>query len=334
MAVSIKDIARLAGVSHSTVSRALRNSPLIPAATTERIQRIARENGYSVSAIARGLRNRRTDAIGVVVTTIADPFNGEIVAGIEEEANRNEYSVILANSQADPDREIAVVRSFQERRVDGIIVASSRVGALYLPVLSELNIPTVLLNNQHPSEFVHSIKIDNREGACLATEHLVSLGHRRIAYLGDNHGLQSDVERFEGYCQGLTQAGLPCAPELTVRGDGKPAGAEEASHILLGLAGRPTAIVCYNDMSALGIYREAAQRGLRIPQDLSLVGFDDLYFAPYVQPPLTTIAQPRTQMGVQAMSLLLALMRGEEISKSIVIRGELLLRGSTATAPH
>ncbi|MGH9584285.1 MAG: LacI family DNA-binding transcriptional regulator, partial [Bryobacteraceae bacterium] len=150
MTVSIKDIGRLAGVSHSTVSRALRNSPLIPAETARRIQKIAKEAGYSASAVARSLVTRKTHAIGVVVTSIADPFNGEVVAGIEEAANRHGYSVILASSQADPEREIAVVRSFQERRLDGILVASSRVGALYMPLLSELKIPVVLINNQHP----------------------------------------------------------------------------------------------------------------------------------------------------------------------------------------
>jgi DNA-binding LacI/PurR family transcriptional regulator len=131
MAVSIKDIARLAGVSHSTVSRALRNSPLIPPPTARRIKQIAVETGYSASAVARGLVNRKTEAIGVVVTSIADPFNGEVVAGIEEIANRHGYSVILATSQADPEREMTVVRSFRERRVDGILVASSRLGANY-----------------------------------------------------------------------------------------------------------------------------------------------------------------------------------------------------------
>ncbi len=131
MAVSIKDIARLAGVSHSTVSRALNRSPLIPLETAERIQQIAKEQGYTASAVARSLVTRKTEAIGVVVTSIADPFNGEVVAGIEEVANQEGYSVVLATSQADPTREMAVVRSFRERRVDGILVASSRLGAQY-----------------------------------------------------------------------------------------------------------------------------------------------------------------------------------------------------------
>ncbi len=156
MPVSIKDIARIAGVSHSTVSRALRNSPLIPSKTTLRIQKIAHDARYIASAIARGLVTRKTHALGVIVTSIANPFNGEVVAGIEDVANELGYSVILATSQADPEREMSVVRSFRERRVDGVLVASSRVGALYIPLLDELQIPVVLINNQHPSRFLHS----------------------------------------------------------------------------------------------------------------------------------------------------------------------------------
>ncbi len=330
MAVSIKDIARLAGVSHSTVSRALRNSPLIPPETAQRIQRIAKEAGYSVSAVARSLVMRRTHAIGVVVTSIADPFNGEVVAGIEELANQHGYSVILANSQADPDREIQVVSSFQERRVDGILVASSRVGALYAPLLADLKIAIVLINNQHPGEFVYSVAIDNVRGAYDATNHLIDLGHKRIGYVGDRFGLQSDVERWVGYEKAMKQADLIVRAELIARGDGKPEGAALAARQLLSLKDRPTAIFCYNDMSALGVLQEADARGLIIPADLSVAGFDDIFFASLLKPPLTTVRQPKKEIGRRSMELLLALLKGEEAEKTVVIRGELVVRGSTA----
>lgn len=329
MAVSIKDIARLAGVSHSTVSRALRHSPLIPAATARRIQRIAKEAGYTASAVARSLVMRKTEAIGAVVTSIADPFNGEVVQGIEEEANRHGYSVILANSQADPEREMKVVRSFRERRVDGIIVASSRVGAHYLPLLKELEAPVVLLNNQHPSEFAYSVAIDNQDGGYLAVRHLIDLGHRQIAYLGDQFGLQSDAERFAGFRQAMTEAGLPVRRDYVVRGDGRPAKGRERAAELLERKKPPTAIFCYNDMTALGVLEEAGTRGLQVGRDLSVVGFDDLFFAALLQPGLTTIRQPKRELGRRAMGLLLALLRGEDAERAAVIRGELVVRGST-----
>ncbi len=320
----------MAGVSHSTVSRALRNSPLIPSRTAQRIQRIASEAGYSASAVARSLVTRKTFALGVVVTSIADPFNGEVVNGIEEVANRHGYSVILANSQADPAREVTVVRSFRERRVDGVLVASSRVGALYVPLLSELQIPIVLINNQHPSEFVHSVTIDNVQGAYDIAQHLIQLGHKKIAYLGDRFGLQSDAERFSGFEKAMKESGLPIGEGLVVHGDGKPQGAMRAARDLLSRPDPPTAIVCYNDMSALGVLQEAESMRLAVPGDLSVAGFDDIFFASLLKPPLTTVQQPKRQIGERAAELLLALLEGKEAEKTVVIRGELVARGSTA----
>src|SRR5580693_1614157 len=170
------------------------------------------------SAVARGLVTRRTRTIGLVVTTIADPFASEVAMGIEQAANDHGYSVFLADSNADPIRERQMVQSLAERRVDGIVVTSSRVGALYLPLLSEMRVPIVLVNNQHPGAFVHSVMIGNLAGALEAANHLIRLGHRRIAYLGDQFGYQSDTERFAGYRQALDTAGLPFIPDLVVHG--------------------------------------------------------------------------------------------------------------------
>ena len=331
MAISIKDLARIAGVSHSTVSRALRNSPLIPHATSARIQELARQHGYTASAIARSLVTQKTQAVGVVVTTIADPFNGEVLSGIEEAAKEHGYSVILANSQADPEREVAVVRSFQERRVDGILVASSRVGAQYASLLADLDIPIVLLNNQHPDEFVYSITIDNIDGAYKATRHLLDLGHKRIGYIGDRFGLQSDTQRYRGYQKALREAGVAADPELVIQGDGKPGGGASGARHLFALDKRPTAIFCYNDMTALGVYDAARQAGITIPQHLSVVGFDDLFFAALLQPPLTTVHQPREALGLRGMAMLLSLLNGETPPKAARIKGELKVRGSTQT---
>lgn len=328
--VSIKDLARMAGVSHSTVSRALRHSPLISRETAEKIQGLARDSGYRASAVARGLVARRTKTIGVVVTTIADPFVSEVVGGIEEAANEHGYSVFLADSNADPEREKKVVQSFAERRVDGILVTSSRVGALYVPMLSEMKVPIVLINNQHPGEWVHAVMIENEKGSAEATRHLISLGHRRIGYLGDRYGHQSDAERFAGYREALARARIPFHPELAVHGDGKPEGGLRAMASLLDLPQPPTAVFCYNDMSALGALKCALDRGQRVPADLSLVGFDDLFFAAYARPALTTVRQPRWRMGRLAMDSLLKLMSGQDSANTIHVPAELIVRESTA----
>ncbi len=317
-------------MSHSTVSRALRNSPLIPEITRERIQQIAEQHGFSASAVARSLATRRTMTIGVVVTSIADPFNAEIVGGIEEVANRAGYSVVLATSQADPEREMAVVRSFSERRMDGILVASSRVGALYRDRLASLRVPLVLINNQGRGSSLPSVTIDNRHGAELATKHLVKCGHTRIAYLGDSLGLQSDKDRKAGYRTALKRAGLAVRPELVVHGDGKLSGARAAAAELLEQVNPPTAIFCYNDMSALGVLAEAEARGLQIPNDLSVCGFDDLLFTPFLKPALTTVHQPKTEIGQRATELLFQLLRGGTVERGITLRGSLVIRDSTA----
>lgn len=328
--ISIKDIARMANVSHSTVSRALQHSPLINHETAEKIRRIATESGYRASAVARSLVMRHTRTIGTVVTTIADPFAAGVVAGIEDAANDHGFSVFLANSNADPEREVRVVRSFEERRVDGIIVTSSRAGAVYTPMIEQLRVPIVLLNNQHPSEFVHSVMIANTEASFEATQYLVKLGHRRIAYLGDQFGGQSDSERFAGYRRALDAADIPFLPELMVHGNGKAEGGAPAMAQLLALPQPPTAVFCYNDMTALGALLQIRNRGLRVPQDISLIGFDDLYLAQYTEPPLTTVRQPMRQMGRLAMETLLQLLSGSESVQSTKVPGELIIRESTA----
>lgn len=328
--VSIKDIARAANVSHPTVSRALSHSPLVKGETAERIRQIAASLGYRPSAIARSLASKKTKTIGVVVTSIADPFIADVVSGIEETANDHGYSVFLANSNANPEREVRVVHSFHERRVDGILVTASRVGALYVPLLSELKVPIVLINNQHPDEFIYSVMIDNLKASTQVMKHLIGLGHRRIAYIGDQAGFLSDTERFAGYRQGLAFAGYPFLPELVVHGDGKPEGGRQAMDKLLTLPVPPTAVFCYNDMSALGALRALYAHGVKVPDDISLVGFDDLAIASYTSPQLTTVSQPKQQMGRMAMDTMLKLISGVDAKANIKVEGALIIRESTA----
>jgi DNA-binding LacI/PurR family transcriptional regulator len=327
--ISIKDIAREAGVSHSTVSRALRNSPLVNAKTAALVRRIAKKQKYVASAVARSLVMQRTNTIGVVVTSIADPFAGEVVGGIEECALANNYSVILAASHGDPDREYRAVQSFHERRVDGVLVMASRVGAQYPSGLSGLKSPVVLINSHHHGEFTYSVRIDNVGGAKTATWHLSELGHRRIAYIGDEQGFQSDAERFSGYRQALKEGGLPFDPALVAYGDGTPGRGLQALSELLRLPEPPTAVFCYNDREALGAMRAVREHGLRVPDDVSIVGFDDLFLSSYTNPPLTTIRQPKHEMGSEAAKILLGLLNGDK-PKSQICTGALIIRQSTA----
>ncbi len=327
--VSIKDIARVAGVSHSTVSRALRNSPLVNAETAAYIRRIAQEMGYTPNIVAQSLVTQRTYTIGLVVTSISDPFVDAIVDGIEALATREGYSVFLSSSHADPGREIAVVEAFHRRRVDGVIVLASRVGSLYTERLQELGVPIVLINNQAGGEYVYSVSADNLGGARNAVCHLIELGHRRIAYVGCHFRPPSNRHRLEGYRQALTRAAIPYDPNLVIH-------PREFSDLENGRVALPhlldagaTAVFCYNDRMAIGLMNAARDQGIRIPQDLSVVGFDDIEASALVTPRLTTVRQPRYEMGQRAMAMLLSLLAGEEV-QDIVLPTELIIRESTA----
>jgi DNA-binding LacI/PurR family transcriptional regulator len=330
MNVSIKDVARLAKVSHSTVSRALADSPVINRSTAERIRRIAKEAGYRPNSIGRSLATKRTRTIGFVVTTVADPFVAEVAAGIEDVARQHDYAVFLANSNADPDREVAVVRSFQDRRVDGVIVMASRVGGLYMPLLAELECPIMLVDNQHPGEYAHSISIDDRGGARLVTSHLAALGHRRIAYIGDRDGMQSETDRMAGYADALQAAGIEPDEAWVAHGNGAPGGGLQAMQAILALPERPTAVFCYNDRTAIGALRALHKAAVRVPAEMSVAGFDDLAIASFLEPPLTTLRQPKEEMGRRAATILLDLLQGKQMETRITVPGELIVRESTA----
>jgi DNA-binding LacI/PurR family transcriptional regulator len=329
---SIKDIARAAGVSHSTVSRALSGSALINAATKSRIQHLAREMGYSPDETARSLVMRRTHAVGVVVTTIADPWAAEVVEGIERTAYAHGYSLILAASNDEPEREIAAVEMLRSKRVDAVIVTSSRVGALHQVRLGAAGVPVILLNSHSQQQTLHtfSVRVDDRHGGCLATAHLIDLGHRCIAHVAGLAGHSPSAERLDGYLAALAEAGLPFDPALVIPGDGRFLGGEAALAALHDLTPRPTAVFCYNDMTAIGLLRAARQAGLRIPDDLAVVGFDDIPIAAYVSPALTTVAQPKFELGQRAMAMAMALIGGETGAVSdLILPGRLVIREST-----
>ncbi len=326
---SIKDIARLAHVSHPTVSRALQNSPLVNAETAAKIRKIAQEQGYRASAVARGLVTRRTRTIALL-TTLDDPASGEVACGVEEAASDRGYAAFLANADEDPERERRVFGDLAERRVDGIILTSARASALYLPLLNGLNVPIVLVNDHHPGEPVHTVSVANQDAMRAVTQHLIELGHRRIAYLGDRGGQRPDAARQAGLKAALARAGIAFAPELIVACDGGAEAAIEAMHELLRLNTPPTAVCCSSDMMALGAMRAIRSRRLRVPEDVSVTGFDDLFFAAYLVPPLTTVRQPLRQMGQMAMEILCKLMSGQGAPAQTKVEAELIVRGSTA----
>ncbi len=332
MSVSIKDIARAMNISYSTVSRALANSPRVKPETRRQIQQMAAEMGYLPSAVARSLVTRHTNTIGVVVTKITDLFFAEVIQGIEETALEYNQSLILTNSDGRPERELAAIQTLRERRVDGIILVAAcadQESKRRLFTSKEIDTPIVIINNVHQEHIGTSIETDNLQGGKLATRHLLALGHRRIAHIAGPIDEWDGVERQRGYEQALLAAGLAVERGLIVRGDNRPEGGLAAMNRLLALPNPPTAVFCYNDAIALGAMRAAHAAGRSIPADLSVVGYDDIDLAPYLEPPLTTVAQPKREMGAMAVQMVLDLLKDKPVQDS-VLPGRLVIRESTA----
>ncbi|MEM7343164.1 MAG: LacI family DNA-binding transcriptional regulator [Chloroflexota bacterium] len=354
MPVTIKDIAKAAGVSHTTVSRALNNNPVISVKTAERIQALAQEMGYTPSAVAQSLLSRRTQTIGVVVTTIADPFIIRVVEGIERAARQAGYSVFLTMSHNDPDQEMEVVKTLHRRRVDAIIVTSSRIGSLYRSQLDQIEIPIVLINVQEEGHYLHSVTVDDRQGAQLAIEHLINLGHRKIGYIGIPNRPRSNRRRILGYQAAFEQAGLEFNPALIIFPEVESAHedfhqssflsfikteedrGQSGYYLTQGATILPTlqtagatAVFCYNDLLAIGLLAACREQGVAVPDDLSVIGFDNIEPAVYVTPPLTTVRQPRTRLGELATEMALDLLNQKEVQDQ-VLSGELIVRSSTA----
>jgi DNA-binding LacI/PurR family transcriptional regulator len=337
--VSIADIARAAGVSHTTVSRALHESPLISEVTRRRIQHLASEMGYTPNAIAQSLQTRQTSTIGLVVTSLADPFFSDVVKGVEEVARAAGFSVLLSASHNDSDQEMAIIETFYRRRVDGILIASSRT-TNYQQHLDHIQVPTVLVNSQAQSQakLLHWVCVDDCKGAQLAVEHLLQLGHRSIGYLGVSNRPRSNQQRLLGYQNALKAYSVPCHDERIVTSVGDETSLEDdvsTGKLLLPflLNAGVTAIFCYNDMIAIGVLMACREQGIAVPQQLSVIGFDDISIASYVTPPLTTIRQPKVELGRLATQVLLDyqddLLNGRP-GQNHLLSSTLVLRASTA----
>lgn len=337
MDVTIKDIAREAGVTHTTVSRALRGSSLISVETSERIHQIAAAMGYQPSAAARSLKTNRSQVLGVIVSHIADPFFSEILQGIDEIAQQSGYSLFIAAAQHDRAREEGIVKTMREHRVDGVIICSTPFSAEQSQLLKSSNTPLVVINNQSAEDYRYSIYHDDVDGSRQVVQHLIKLGHRRIAYLGNSQSGRTTLDRLTGFRQEMETAGLAVATEYVYEVPGsRPEDGVSASTYFLNLPQPPTAIFCFNDMLAIGVLHGLQNSGIRVPEDISIVGFDNIVFSAYTKPALTTLDQPKHYIGAEAARLILGLLDTtpdnappkQEIRK---LKGSLLVRQSTAS---
>ncbi len=327
--ITIKDIARAAGVSHTTVSRALRGDTRITADTTERVAELAAKLGYVPNLIAQSLIAQRTFTIGMLVTSVSDPVVMDFMEGAEGIAQDHGYCIFLSTSRNDPIREFNVVDTFQRRRVDGVIVVASRTGDKFRLALERIQVPLVLLDSEEVSDTHPAVNVDNVGGAALAIAHLLQMGHQRIGYIGARDRRLTNLKRLSGYTQTLQQAQIRVDPSWVTH----PEAEDDIQRGRLGLeyclAGGVSAIFCYNDQIAISVLNSCYQKGISVPQQLSIVGFDDIRLASYVNPPLTTVRQPLQEMGKKAMQMVLDLIDKAQVQNEL-LDCALVVRASVA----
>ncbi len=331
--VNIKDIARIAKVSHTTVSRALNDKSRIRKETKEKILSIAKELGYRPDFIARSLVMKRTKTLGLVITNIANPFYTELAQGIEKTATRLGYSIILCSTQSDISIEKQYIEMLRSKGVDGIVFSSAHMEDPNIVALAEEEFPITLVNRRtyHPivKEKVDYVGVDNILGGFLAVEHLIRLGHKRIGVIGGSVESSVGLERLKGGKKALETYGLEQRGDFFLEGNFlKKSGYQKAKQFVK-MAEMPTAIFATNDHMAMGVYQAILEEGLRIPEDVALIGFNDIEFSSMKGIELTTIGQKKFEMGAIAVEMLVGkIEKGDDrhSAKEIFLMPELIIR--------
>ena len=335
MSASIRDVAQRAGVSISTASRALNNKPDVNKDVRTRILAAAQELNYAVNLHARVLGGGRSRTLGLIISNSADPFFAALARGVSDAAAAGGYSLIVWNTDEATERELRAHQMLRERRVDGAVLASMQSGEAPLCRLSEEGIPFVLLNRYLDRFPANCVQLDYRSGARDATTHLIALGHRRIAHLTHSDDRYSVRERLAGYRRALREAHVPFIPEMVIRCTRGIAGAHRAVlEKLPRLRPRPTALFSYNDLWCVGVLKALHELGWRVPEDISLMGCDDLELSAFLVPPLSTVFQDPYAIGSRGVELLVEQLRAPSdqpwAPRRIVLQPELRVRASTA----
>ena len=335
MPVTLKELAARAKVHPSTISRIANHDPglRVATATRARIEALLRETGYQPNGIARGLKLRQTNVLAVVIPDITNPFFAAFFRGVEDAASPRGFNVLLCNTDGSPDRQRSHLQSLEARRVDGVILASSYLRDPAVRHLRRQRVPYVLVNRYSDDGEDPFVGADDLLGGEAATTHLVQLGHRRIGHLAGRPTVSTGVLRRRGYSAALAAAGLTPDPRLVVEAGYSEEGGALAARRLLSLADPPTALFAVTDMAALGAIAAAQRLGLRIPEDVAIVGYNDIPLAARISPSLTTMHVPIHEFGSVAVGLLLEqIERDEPASRRVRFAPDLVVRESTVRA--
>jgi LacI family transcriptional regulator len=326
--ITMADVAREAGVSLMTVSRALNGKDGISEGTRQRIQQVIDRLGYRRSDIARGLVTKRTGTIGLVVPDNSNPYFSEVARGVEHAAYAQDYNVFLCNTEEDAEREKAVLLSLAEKQVDGLIVCSSRLEKEELGTYLDYFAAQVLVNRRLDNGTASAVRPDDQSGGRLAVTHLFKTGHRAIGILAGPEPSFSGGLRLKGYSEALEATGVPVNPTWVQHCLPMVDASQQAAIDLLTRNPELTALFCFNDLVAVGALKACAELGRAVPEDIAIVGFDDIPLASLVTPALTTIHLPRYELGWLAGETVLRSINGETSGTDTVLPVELVIRAS------
>lgn len=328
----MRDVADRAGVSVTSVSHVINQTRLVSDDLRERVLTAMDELGYQPNALARSLRRKETYTIGVIITNSADPFFAEVTRGVEDACFEQGYNIILCNSDSDLDKELLYANALIKKRVDGILfLAAGGKSTRHIRTMQEQKISLVVVDRYIPDLAVDTVLIDNARGGWLATHHLIKLGHQRIGCITGPSDLSLSAERVTGYRCALQEAGLTVDETLIIKGNFQFETGYQAAHHFLTNPNPPTAIFACNDLMAIGAINAAIKQGWQVPQRLSVIGFDDIRMAAYTTPMLTTVAQPKYEMGAIATTMLLERLHTQEMApRQKLLDTQLVVRESTA----
>ena len=332
--MDIREIARRAKVSTATVSRAINRVPSVDPQLSKRVWKVVEELGYFPNTQARALVSGRSRIFGLIVSEITNPFFPEIVQTFENLAVENNYEILLTSTVHDPKRMELSVRRMIERRVDGVAILTFGMEESLLEHLRFRKVPLVFVDVGPDAPYVANIRIDYQNGIRQAVQHLAALRHTRIAFIAGPRQLKSAMARREAFNQSMAEIGLD--GDLIVEGTHTLEGGMRALNELIAMRPRPTAILCSNDMTAIGVMREAYDLDMRVPDDLSLIGFDDIRLSQFTTPPLTTVQMSQTELAKLAFQALLKEMDAStdgQRAKEYKLNTSLILRRSTGLAP-
>ncbi|HBF41635.1 MAG TPA: LacI family transcriptional regulator [Anaerolineaceae bacterium] len=329
--ITIKDVAQAAGVSTTTVSHVVNNTRHVDPDTRQRVIQSMDSMGYHPNFLARSLRRGVSKTIGLIVPDAANLFFAEVARKIEDYGFQQGYSVILGNSDNNPEKQTSYVNSLMAKRVDGMIFISSGGEEKDLARLLKNQVPVVVADRDVPLELADVVLVDNERGGYDATRHLIELGHQRIACITGPHDLSPSMQRIQGYLRALQEFNLEVNPDYITAGDFQFRGGGQAMDRLLKCFPRPDAVFVFNDMMAIGAMNAIREAGLEIPRDISVVGFDDIELSSVITPALTTIAQPFDDIARHATRLLVERMEGSRPGENqrIILKASLVKREST-----